>query len=56
MDDQTVVMTFIERLENRELNGHLMDELATLSYDQLILLGKTLAERSLKRQPPKSKN
>lgn len=51
MDNHAVVMSFIERLERRELNGHLMDELATLSYDQLVLLGKTLAERTLKKQP-----
>jgi len=31
MDDDAVVMAFVQRLENRELDGHLMDELATLS-------------------------
>ena len=45
MDDHAIVSAFIERLERRELNGHLMDELSMLSYDQLLLLGKTLAER-----------
>ena len=50
MDDDAVVNAFVERLEKRELNGHLMYELATLSYDQLILLGKTLADKTLKKQ------
>jgi len=46
--DHAIITSFIQRLENRELNGHLMDELSKLSYDQRILLSKTLAERSLK--------
>ena len=49
MDDDAAVTAFIQRLDERQLNGHLMDELSHLSYDQLLLLGKTLAEWSLNK-------
>ena len=41
-DDETVVTTFIERLDNGELDGEMNPELAQLSYEQLLRVSQIL--------------
>ena len=48
-DDDAIVRSFIQRLDNGELNGHMNYEMSTLSYDQLLRVGQILAERITKK-------
>jgi len=43
--DDAVVRAFIERLDKRELNGHLNQELGKLTYAQLLRVSQILAQR-----------